>query len=177
MLLSGTTLPALLRAPRALKIAEHKKYFQILALPTPISAPRPTDDMQVDNPLAPQAFASNRLDRSAGDKRDPAFVGVALRTPLLLFVNGAAVCVSGAESRTALFWAAPRDLESLGLGISRDQVTSLGSNTVLYSLFNSRKPPEDLTNMYSRQWTSVSQPISIGARGQCLEICSRCDGQ
>ncbi|KAK9817473.1 hypothetical protein WJX74_009806 [Apatococcus lobatus] len=89
--------------------------------------------MQVDNPLVTQAFASNKLNRSAGDKRDPAFVSVALRTPLLLFVNGAAVCVREAESKTALFWASPRDLERLGLGIYQDQISSQGSASAAIS--------------------------------------------
>lgn len=135
MLLSDISLPALLRAPRLLKVAAHRKSLQVAAISAHIS-PRPqfSEDMQVDNPLATQAFASNKLNRSAGDKRDPAFTSIALRTPSLLFVNGAEVCVRHAESKTALFWATQGDLQSLGVGISQDQVTSAGEEDPDYNL-------------------------------------------
>lgn len=132
MFLSDISLPALLRAPRLLKVAEHRKSLQVLAISAHTSPrPRLSEDMQVDNPLAIQAFASNKLNRSAGDKRDPAFTTTALRTPSLLFVNGAEVCVRDAESRTALFWATPPDLQNLGLGISEDRVTSAGEENLI----------------------------------------------
>ncbi len=75
--------------------------------------------MQVDNPLAPQAFASSTLDRSAGDKRDPAFVTNALPSALLLFVNGKGVCVKHVDGRASLFWATHSDLHKFEVAIQQ----------------------------------------------------------
>ena len=137
MLLQSLSLTGLLRAPPIFRLRTPRTTLRSFVVPAQAThVLQSFDEMQVDNPLVPQAFASSTLDRSAGDKRDPAFVTEALHEALLLFVNGKGVCVRNVPGPVSLYWAGHTDLAGFQLAIQpgSSKISSTGTSDICRAL-------------------------------------------
>ena len=79
----------------------------------------------MDKSLTPQAFASNNLNRSLGDRREAEFLHTAFPHAHFVIVSGSKVMVSR-ESTVKLRWLEARELQSLQYGPS-------GTGTIQHS--------------------------------------------